>query len=63
MKSILRLAGVPLMVLTSPLSDEKESNDSGECRRKSQVDFEEADRRVLRMDVYTGEYIGKKISD
>ena len=69
LKSILRLAGVPLMVLTSPLSDEKESNDSkytsdsGERRRKSQVDFEEADRRVLRMDVYTGEYIGKKISD
>ena len=57
------------MVLTSPMSDEKESNDSkytsdsGERRRKSQVDFEEADRRVLRMDVYTGEYIGKKISD
>ena len=69
LKSILRLAGVPLMVLTSPLPDEKESNDSkytsdsGERRRKSQVDFEEADRRVLRMDVYTGEYIGKKISD
>ena len=28
LKSILRLAGVPLMVLTSPLSDEKDSIDS-----------------------------------
>ena len=66
LKSILRLAGVPLMALmeNTPLAaasgDEKKEETvviDGN-RRKSQVDFAEAERRAtLKMDVYTGEYI------
>lgn len=61
LKSILRLAGVPLMALMNPLAGEKDANEQGEGKVGKKVDFEEAGRRSSRlvMDVYTGEYIKK----
>lgn len=67
LKSILRLAGVPLMsyvntlmVLDSNAANLKEEQvvTDGVCGKKV-VDFEEAGRRMsgLKMNVYTGEYI------
>jgi IMP and pyridine-specific 5'-nucleotidase len=58
LKTILRLAGVPLMALTNPSTTEEE--DAASWRQRSEVgkkvDFEEAGRRTSRF-VYTGEYI------
>lgn len=69
LKSILRLAGVPLMALmNNPMAageEEKDTKEQAEGEEKEVgkkvVDFEEAGRRSTRvmMDVYTGEYIGK----
>eukprot|EP00571_Detonula_confervacea_P006102 CAMPEP_0172315944 /NCGR_PEP_ID=MMETSP1058-20130122/26754_1 /TAXON_ID=83371 /ORGANISM="Detonula confervacea, Strain CCMP 353" /LENGTH=567 /DNA_ID=CAMNT_0013030147 /DNA_START=203 /DNA_END=1906 /DNA_ORIENTATION=- len=62
LKSILRLAGVPLMALVNPLMEERDSNEGAGEKAGKKVDFEEAGRRSSRvnlMDVYTGEYIGK----
>mmetsp|Transcript_1259 Transcript_1259/g.2734 ORF Transcript_1259/g.2734 Transcript_1259/m.2734 type:complete len:606 (-) Transcript_1259:102-1919(-) len=68
LKSILRLAGVPLMALmNTPLAATGENGGSESAEGgdeevgKKIVDFEEADRRSSRvmMDVYTGEYITK----
>jgi len=68
LKSILRLAGVPLMALmNTPLAAMGENGGSESAEigdievGKKIVDFEEADRRSSRvmMDVYTGEYITK----
>ena len=67
LKSILRLAGVPLMAYmntlmvkdgTVGLKDGQVVVADGVCGKKV-VDFEEAGRRMsgLKMDVYTGEYI------
>ena len=60
LKSILRLAGVPLMALINPPVGEKGANGQTEENAGKKVDFEEAGRRTsyARMDVYTGEYIG-----
>ncbi|KAL7532854.1 hypothetical protein ACHAXR_004896 [Thalassiosira sp. AJA248-18] len=60
LKSILRLAGVPLMALMNPLAGEKDAKEEqAEEKVGKKVDFEEAGRRTSRvtMDVYTGEYI------
>mmetsp|Transcript_21202 Transcript_21202/g.38388 ORF Transcript_21202/g.38388 Transcript_21202/m.38388 type:complete len:596 (-) Transcript_21202:88-1875(-) len=69
LKSILRLAGVPLMALmNNPMAageEEKDAKEEAEGEEKEVgkkvVDFEEVGRRSTRvmMDVYTGEYIGK----
>mmetsp|Transcript_2217 Transcript_2217/g.4313 ORF Transcript_2217/g.4313 Transcript_2217/m.4313 type:complete len:168 (+) Transcript_2217:223-726(+) len=68
LKSILRLAGVPLMALmNTPLAATCENGGAESAAGgdkevgKKIVDFEEADRRSSRvmMDVYTGEYITK----
>lgn len=66
LKSILRLAGVPLMALVNTVTGGKDATNEqlGEKTGKK-VDFDEAGRRIsrinslVRMDVYTGEYIGK----
>ena len=64
LKSILRLAGVPLMALMNPLAGEKNTKEEQAAtdeKTGKKVDFEEAGRRSSRlvMDVYTGEYIKK----
>jgi len=62
LKSILRLAGVPLMALMyHSAGEEKKANASKVSVGGKKVDFEEAGRRSSRvsMDVYTGEYIKK----
>lgn len=64
LKSILRLAGVPLLAQLSPVAEEKEKTET-DVRRNSNVDFSEVERRAtraLKMDVYTGEYISDNIS-
>ena len=71
LKSILRLAGVPLMALMNPVAGEQNGEqgveEGGEKSEKKVVDFEEAGRRSSRvmMDVYTGEmkYIGNKMAN
>ena len=65
LKSILRLAGVPLLAQLSPVAEEKEKTETDNVRRNSNVDFSEVERRAtraLKMDVYTGEYISDNIS-
>ena len=60
LKTILRLAGVPLMVLTNPsTAEEKDASRRAQAEVGMKVDFKEAERRTSRfkMDVYTGEYI------
>mmetsp|Transcript_30432 Transcript_30432/g.51892 ORF Transcript_30432/g.51892 Transcript_30432/m.51892 type:complete len:618 (+) Transcript_30432:293-2146(+) len=62
LKSILRLAGVPLMMMAA--GEEKVAKDRTADEGKGtekKVDFEEAGRRSSRlvMDVYTGEFIRK----
>lgn len=66
LKSILRLGGVPLMALMAPTVADKDANgQKGEGEKMGKkVDFEEAGRRSSRvkMDVYTGEYIGSNVA-
>ena len=59
LKTILRLAGVPLMVLTNPSMAEEKDASGQQAEVGKKVDFEEAGKRTSRfkMDVYTGEYI------
>ena len=66
LKSILRLAGVPLMALILEDGDESrhQSKNCGKQEKDGKkVDFEEVERRSSRvmMDVYTGEMISKKM--
>lgn len=64
LKTILRLAGVPLMALIQSLDEGNEGKQSkGEGKDgKTKVDFEEVERRIsgIKMDVYTGEMIPNK---
>lgn len=74
LKSILRLAGVSVKVPDGPHTEEDATQLAcgclkGSCtccdveRRPSAIDFQEMERRALaaqRMDVYTGEIVGKK---
>ena len=62
LKSILRLAGVPLMAILNPVDFEDEKKESGVDDKKGldkKVDFDEMERRTSRlaMDVFTGEMI------
>jgi len=59
LKTILRLAGVPLMVLMNPSMAEEKDASGQQAEAGMKVDFEEAGRRTTRfkMDVYTGEYL------
>jgi len=62
LKSILRLAGVPLMAILNPVDyeDKKQVNgDKGNKGIEKKVDFDEMERRTSRlaMDVFTGEMI------
>ncbi|KAL9189591.1 hypothetical protein ACHAXT_009266 [Thalassiosira profunda] len=62
LKSILRLAGVPLMALMNPLAGENDGKKPEKEKVGKKVDFEEAGRRTSRvsaMDVYTGEFVKK----
>jgi hypothetical protein len=56
LKSILRLAGVPLLSLVHSL-DKNDCGNAGDSGKK--VDFTEMDRRLsgMKMDVFTGELI------
>jgi len=60
LKSILRLAGVPLMAILNPVDYEDKKQVNGAKDKKGinkKVDFEEMERRTSRlaMDVFTGE--------
>ena len=63
LKSILRLAGVPLMAIINPADydDKNQVNGAKDDKRieKKKVDFNEMERRstLLTMDVFTGEMI------
>ena len=59
LKTILRLAGVPLTVLMNPSMAEEKDASGQQAEAGMKVDFEEAGRRTTRfkMDVYTGEYL------
>jgi IMP and pyridine-specific 5'-nucleotidase len=63
LKSILRLAGVPLMALMNPSMAEEKDATGQQAENGMRVDFEEAGRRSTRfkMDVYTGEYINANL--
>lgn len=64
LKSILRLAGVPLMASMKLIGEnlhQQEQQAEGERIGKKIVDFEDLARRtrsIVKMDVYTGEFIG-----
>ena len=60
LKSILRLAGVPLMAILNPVDYEDKKQVNGDKDKKGiekKVDFDEMERRTSRlaMDVFTGE--------
>ena len=62
LKSILRLAGVPLMAILNPVDYEDKKQENGTKDKKGiekKVDFDEMERRTSRlaMDVFTGEMI------
>lgn len=63
LKSILRLAGVPLMAILNPVDYDKEAHVKGTDEKngieKKKVDFDEVERRtsLMTMDVFTGEMI------
>ncbi|KAL7449556.1 hypothetical protein ACHAWC_001612 [Mediolabrus comicus] len=63
LKSILRLAGVPLMAILNPVDYNKETQVKGTDEKKGiekkKVDFDEVERRtsLMTMDVFTGEMI------
>ena len=63
LKSILRLAGVPLMAILNPVDYDKEAHVKGTDEKKGiekkKVDFDEVERRtsLMTMDVFTGEMI------